>query len=121
MERLLTAKQIEILSIPELMLLILSAFFHDIGMAAEEKVCALLEKVLGQRARASRRAKLRRNTRGFGAIVWRDQNKYLVLSRSLRRGSQSMAEIARDYLIADYIKSHARRQGTSDLRGRLAW
>lgn len=33
MERLLSTEQIGELSIPELMLFILSAFFHDIGMA----------------------------------------------------------------------------------------
>ena len=36
MERLLSLDQIEELSVPELMLLILSAFFHDIGMAPDE-------------------------------------------------------------------------------------
>src|SRR5690242_16868189 len=37
MENLLTHKQVDNLTIPELMLLILSAFFHDIGMAPSEK------------------------------------------------------------------------------------
>ena len=74
MERLLTAKQIEILSIPELMLLILSAFFHDIGMAAEEKDVLSWKKFWDSEPELSTR-ELRRNTRGFGAIAWRDQNK----------------------------------------------
>jgi len=37
MERLLTKEVIENLSVPERMLLILTAFFHDIGMAPDER------------------------------------------------------------------------------------
>ncbi len=41
MEKLLSPEKLEELSVPELMLLILSAFFHDTGMAADEKdVCS---------------------------------------------------------------------------------
>src|SRR5258706_8457397 len=36
MERVLTEKNIRSLSIPELMLLTLSAFYHDLGMAVDE-------------------------------------------------------------------------------------
>ena len=37
MGKLLSPEKLEELTVPELMLLILSAFFHDIGMAPEEK------------------------------------------------------------------------------------
>ena len=45
MERLLTKEVIQNLSIPERMLLILSAFFHDIGMAPDEKEIITWKKV----------------------------------------------------------------------------
>src|SRR5690606_24252603 len=45
MERLLTKEVINKLSIPERMLLILSAFFHDIGMAPDEKEIITWKKV----------------------------------------------------------------------------
>ncbi len=45
MERLLTKETIENLSIPERMLLILSAFFHDIGMAPDEEEVLTWKKV----------------------------------------------------------------------------
>ena len=45
MEKLLSPEQIEELSVPELMLLILSAFFHDIGMAPDEKDVLSWKKV----------------------------------------------------------------------------
>src|SRR5476649_727577 len=45
MEKLLTKDQIPHLSVPELMLLILAAFFHDIGMAPNEKDVLAWKKI----------------------------------------------------------------------------
>jgi len=45
MEKLLTKGNIEKLSIPELMMLVLSVFFHDIGMAPDEKDVIAYKKV----------------------------------------------------------------------------
>src|SRR5690554_6331897 len=45
MERLLTEKTIKQLSTPELMLLVLSAFFHDIGMSPNEKDILTWKKI----------------------------------------------------------------------------
>ncbi len=47
MERLLSDEQLQTLNIPELMLLILTSFFHDIGMAADEKDVIAWKKGLG--------------------------------------------------------------------------
>ena len=45
MEKLLTEQTIKNLSSPELMLLIMSAFFHDIGMSPDEKEVLTWKKV----------------------------------------------------------------------------
>src|SRR5690606_32582257 len=45
MERMLSKEQFDSLNIPELMLLILSAFFHDIGMAPDERDVICWKKV----------------------------------------------------------------------------
>lgn len=45
MEKLVPESTIKNLSVPELMLLILSAFFHDIGMAPSEKQVLTWKKI----------------------------------------------------------------------------
>ena len=45
MERLLSHNQMQKLNVPELMLLVLSAFFHDIGMAPEERDVIAWKKI----------------------------------------------------------------------------
>lgn len=109
MEKLLSCKQIKELSVPELMLLILSAFFHDIGMAPDEKAVFAWRKVWDTSPK-------------FDDSV--DENEYLKFKRYylalpdkisqlnsfVQRGDHSNADLTKNYLISDYIRStHAER------------
>lgn len=109
MERLLTPEQIAELSIPELMLLILSAFFHDIGMAAEEKEVLAWKKVwdkdpeFGSEEEKEESAKFKHHCAARPDQMAR-------LDSFLQQGNQSAAELLKSYLISDYIRAtHADR------------
>lgn len=109
MERLLTREQIEELSVPELMLLILSAFFHDIGMAAEEKDVLSWKKFWDSEPKLLD-ARAQKEYDAFRRYCLARPEQTSRIESLTAQGSQSMAEIARDYLIADYIRlTHAER------------
>lgn len=109
MEKLLSTEQVHKLSVPELMLLILSAFFHDIGMAPEEKDVLSWKKVWDISPVFD------------GEIDESEFNKfqryYLAkpdevskLNAFIRQGNNSSADLVKSYLISDYIRtSHAKR------------
>lgn len=109
MEKLLSSEQIDKLSVPELMLLILSAFFHDIGMAPEEKDVLSWKKVWD-------------SSPSFDGEV--DENEFNKFQRYylarpdeisrlnvfISQGNNSDADLVKNYLVADYIRtSHAGR------------
>ncbi len=109
MEKLLSPEQINELSVPELMLLILSAFFHDIGMAPNEKNVLSWKKVWD-------------GSPAFdGEIDENEFNKfqryYLAkpeqiskLEEFISQGDISGADLIKNYLTADYIRTtHAER------------
>ena len=107
MEKLLSPEILDKLSVPELMLLILSAFFHDIGMAP--KTVLAWKKIWDASPEFDDED---------------DKNEYLRFQRyySARPDQQSQidsytkqdntskADLVKNYLIADYIRStHADR------------
>lgn len=109
MERLLTPEQVAELSIPELMLLILSAFFHDIGMAAEEKEVLAWKKVwdtdpeFASVEEEEESANFKRHCAARPDQIGR-------LDSLVQQGNQSAAELLKSYLISDYIRAtHADR------------
>lgn len=109
MEKLLIAEQIEVLSVPELMLLILSAFFHDIGMAAEEKDVLAWKKVwdlhpaFTSEEEQAEYAKFQRHCAARPDQMAR-------LDSLVQQGNYSGADLLRSYLISDYIRAtHAHR------------
>lgn len=109
MERLLPTEQIEELSIPELMLLLLSAFFHDIGMAPEEIEVQAWKKywddspIFCNETEESEYLKFQRFCSARPDLVSRIDN-------FVSQGNGSGADLAKSYLISDYIRStHAER------------
>jgi hypothetical protein len=109
MEKLLSTEQITELSIPELLLLILSAFFHDIGMAAEERDVAAWKKVwdacptFASDEEALECGKFQRHCDARPDQIAR-------VDELTRQGNHSSAELLRSYLISDYIRAtHADR------------
>lgn len=109
MARLLGQENIEKLSVPELMLLILSAFFHDIGMAPEEKEVLAWKKVWDERPEFNNEQEEHeyRNFLQFymARISQKNQIEYLI-----NQGKNSEAELLKSYLITEYIRiTHAAR------------
>jgi hypothetical protein len=109
MEKLLSPEKIDELSIPEMMLLILSAFFHDIGMAPDEKEVLSWKKVWDFSPVFD------------GEIDEIEFNKfqrfYLARPEQISKievctsqGDNSSADLIRNYLVADFIRiTHADR------------
>lgn len=109
MEKLLSAEQIAELSIPELLLLILSAFFHDIGMAAEEKDVAAWKKVWDTCptfASDEERLEYGKFQRHCDARL----DQVARIDELTRQGNHSSAELLRSYILSEYIRAtHADR------------
>ncbi len=108
MENLLSPGKIEELSAPELMLLILSAFFHDIGMAAEEKdVCAwkkvwdLLPSLSDEEIDEYKK---------FQRFYLSKPDVSSQIDSYVEQGENSAADLLKNYIISDYIRAtHAER------------
>jgi len=107
MEKLIPDENIDCLSVPDLMLLILSAFFHDLGMAPYESEIRAWKK----------------DWEGSEPTI-EEQNKFLEFERFCKTYPDKRAEISRlflkkeyakaqlleDYLISQYIRTtHAQR------------
>lgn len=108
MDRLLSKEAIEQLSSPELMLLILSAFFHDIGMAPEEKDVLAYKKIWDTSAdlTGDEQKKYDEFNRYYSARP--DQHK--IIDKLIKEGNISNANTIKAYLITDFIRqTHADR------------
>ena len=106
MERLIPESTLRELSIPELMLLILTAFFHDIGMApGEDQVRAWLQ-FWDQSASECEENK----ETAFGLFVKARPDQLAEISDLRKTDRHSQALLLQEYLIAEYIRStHAAR------------
>jgi len=109
MERLLGVKNIENLSTPELMLLILSAFFHDIGMAPDEKDVLAWKKIWDndpEFADKEEEAAYNQFKRFYEARP--DQQE--IIYRFIIQGKNSQADNIKAFLISEFIRqTHAER------------
>lgn len=109
MERLLTKEVINNLSVPERMLLILSAFFHDIGMAPDEKDIITWKKVwdIVPEIESEEEQKLfDRFKRFYDARP----NQQEIIEKLILEGNHSKASIIKSYLLTDFIRqTHAER------------
>lgn len=109
MERLLSSDQIEEFSIPELMLLILSAFFHDIGMAPDEvDICAWKKYFDTEPTFANEHEE--KEFELFERFCAARPDQINRINSYFEQGNASTAELAKNYLVCDYIRNtHADR------------
>ena len=108
MEKLLPEQVIKNLSPPELMLLILSAFFHDIGMSPEEKEVITWRKIwdLSPSLDSSEEKSFYEFKRFYSARPEQQD----IIERLLIQGKNSEADTIKAYLITEYIRqTHADR------------
>ena len=109
MKRLLSEEQLAALQVPELMLLILSAFFHDIGMAPDERDVLSWKKVWDSDPifdGESDQAECKRFQRFYLARP-EDLSK---IEECLRQGDHSRADRLKNLVVSEYIRStHAER------------
>jgi hypothetical protein len=106
MEKLIPPNTLSRLSVPEVMLLILTAFFHDIGMAPEEKYLRAWKGDL--EGLDTEFAMIEQNK----YIRFRNSNvkKVEEIQRLHDENKHSVAQTLEEYLISEYIRiTHAER------------
>jgi molecular chaperone HtpG len=109
MESLLRPEQINKLSIPELMLLILSAFFHDIGMAPSEAEIQAWKKYFDTNPEFISEYE-EQEYELFQRFCAARPDQIDQINSYLQQGIVSLADLAKSYLISDYIRiTHADR------------
>lgn len=112
MEKLLLKKNIKQLSIPELMLLILSAFFHDIGMAPDVKEVMAWRKVWDIDPKFADLEEESAYKEFYRFYTARPKDTELI-DNLISKGEISKAETLKSYLITEYIrKTHSDRAKT---------
>jgi len=109
MEKLLSPEQIKALSIPELMLLILSAFFHDIGMAPDEADVQAWKKYFDAEPEFENEHE-EKEFELFQRFCAARPDQIDQINFYIQQGNISAAELAKNYLISEYIRiTHADR------------
>lgn len=109
MERLLTESNIKRLSPPELMLLILTAFFHDIGMAPDEREVIAWRKVWDSEPVFENESD-RKSFDEFKRFYAVRPDQQEIIKNLIDQGKHSIADIVKSYLITEFIrKTHAER------------
>ncbi|TGL65950.1 HD domain-containing protein [Leptospira sarikeiensis] len=108
MERLLS-NNIQMLSTPELMLLILGAFFHDIGMAPDERDVLAWKRIWDEKPEFNNeREEL--EYKKFTKFANGRPSTLEKIEEYANNGNLTQAQLSRDYLITDYIRiTHAVR------------
>jgi molecular chaperone HtpG len=109
MEYLVSDSNINKLTVPEIMLLILSAMLHDIGMAPDEKSVMAWKKVWDispELIDAVEENELKKFKRFLSARP----DKVAQINELSNAGSYSKAELIKNYLISDFIReTHSER------------
>lgn len=109
MERLLTKETIENLSIPERMLLILSAFFHDIGMAPDEEEVLTWKKVWDANPDIKDEEE-QQLFNGFKRYCDTRPDQQEIIDKLTLEEKHSQATIVKSYLLTDFIRqTHTER------------
>ena len=108
MEKLIPLEVLKNLSAPELLLLVLSAFFHDIGMSPDEKDILIWRKIWDVKPKIEKDEEESFNEFKRFYSGRPDQND--IIEQLLRRGEISQVETIKAYLITEYIRqTHADR------------
>jgi molecular chaperone HtpG len=108
MERLLTKEAVKLLSVPELMLLILTAFFHDIGMAPTEREVLTWKKIwdLVPELEDEDQESFNKFKRFYSARPEQQE----IIEKLIEQKQISKAETIKAYLITEFIRqTHAER------------
>ena len=108
MEKLLPKEVIRELSIPELLLLISSAFMHDVGMAPEEKEILTWKKIWDTNPEITDDELKTFNK--FKRFYYSRPDQIETIDRLISQGKNSQAELIKSYQITEYIRrTHAER------------
>lgn len=109
MEKLLTEQTIKNLSSPELMLLIMSAFFHDIGMSPDEREVLTWKKVWDAEREfedETEKATFEEFNRFYSARPEQQE----IIERLINLGKNTNADTIKAYLITEFIRqNHANK------------
>lgn len=109
MERLLTKEVIDNLSVPELMLLILSAFYHDIGMAPDEKEVITWQKIWDTDPFIEDEAEQESFNR-FKRFYTARPEQQEIIDKLSEQGKNVEISVIKSYLITEFIRqTHAER------------
>ena len=104
MERLLPPETILKLTIPERMLLILSALLHDIGMAPDEKDVLAWKKIWDSTVTfADSNEEIEYDN--FKRYCAAREDDLWRINVFIKAGNFSMADLLKNYLVSDYIRS----------------
>lgn len=109
MEKLTGEQLIKNLSAPELLLLILTAFFHDIGMAPDEKEVITWKKVWDTQPELFDDGE-RKTFEGFQRFYSARPDEQTTIDKLAAEGKTVLSDTIKSYLITEYIRqSHADR------------
>ena len=109
MERIISPSVIDKLSSPELMLLILTAFFHDIGMAPDEKD-VLSWKKLWDNDPEYEDEREKNSLQEFKRFCLARPGQQEIIKNLIKQGKYAKAEIMKSYEVTEFIrKTHAER------------
>ncbi len=123
MERLIPEQTIKNLSTPELMLLIISAFFHDIGMAPDEKEVLTWKMVwdLEPTIEPENKGTFQQFQRFYATKPEQKE----IIERLLKQGKNTNADTAKAYLITEFIRqTHAEKAKeviAKDWKGKIVY
>ncbi|MEO9884073.1 MAG: ATP-binding protein [Balneola sp.] len=108
MERLVPEEVIKNLSSPELLLLIISAFFHDIGMAPDEQEVLIWKKLWDEHPEIEKEDQSTFDDfKRFYTSRPEDEKR---LTELIKKGQNTQADTVKSYLITEYIRqTHADR------------
>ena len=102
MEKIIPKSSLEKLSIPDLFLLILSVFLHDIGMAPEEKYLLAWKNQLSNEEYD---IELEKDKEVFDRFRMTYTNQLADIEQLTSGGQYSKAQLLEDYIITEYIRT----------------
>ncbi len=108
MEKLLPQNVIENLSIPELLLLIASAFMHDVGMAPDEQEVLIWKRIWDKDPNID---DSELNTfNDFKRYYYSRPDQIEIIEKLILQEKYSQADIIKSYILTEYIRqTHAER------------
>jgi molecular chaperone HtpG len=103
MENVLSPANVDKLSVPELLMLILSAFFHDIGMAPDEKTVTAWKRVWDTSPKFEDKYEENEYS-NFKRYISARPDRIAIIDELSKQGEHNKADLLKSYLISDYIR-----------------